>query len=208
MATGTGQPADEGEGDVILRVIRGRAGRDRVTALRADLVARLGEGPAPAIGPDRYHLGARASGESEDVLVLSCWPSAEAVEAGDRQDISPLRVASRHLKDLTVAHFEVDLNLLRDPDVHPIALRVATGRFSHPGTDIQMQELLRDRLHTIGEEMFEAYVGRRLVGRAVDVAFVSAWQARPSDHPLEDAFWPDISLRYDTFDVEVYGPVA
>ena len=179
----------------------------RVKALRAALVDRLGPGPTPTDGPDRYHLGARPSADGVDVLVLACWPSAEAAAAGDAREVSAWRIAARHLDDVEVGHFEVDLNILRDPDVQPAALRIATGRFSRPGTDIQMQELLRERVDTIAEEMTEAYVGRRLVGRAVDVAFVSAWRSQPAEPRLEEPFWPDISLRYDEFDVEVYARV-
>ena len=208
------------EGTVILRVIRGRADLATASALNAALIETLGPCPsgpsgpsgasgAPGIsGPDRYHLGVRPSDDELDVLVLSCWASAEAAADGDRRDISPLRLASRHLDHAAVDHFEVDMNVLRDPDVHPIALRLATGRFLRPGGDIQMQDLLRKRLPGLGPEMTEAYVGRRLHGRAVDVTFVSAWQALPADQSLEEPFWSDIAVRYDEFVVEVYRSLA
>jgi hypothetical protein len=192
---------------VILRVIRGRGDQARAAALRAELIERLGPGPIPTDGPDRYHLGAREGAAGLEVLALACWPSAEAAAAGDAREISPLRIAARHLDQVQVAHFEIDVNVLRDADVHPAVLRVATGRFSSPGADIQMQELLRERVPTIGDEMTEAYIGRRILERDVDVAFVSAWRGLPSEGRLEDPFWPDISLRYDTFDVEVYSRV-
>jgi hypothetical protein len=40
------------------------------------------------------------------------------------------------------------------------------------------------------------------------VTFVSAWRRLPSDRPLDEAFWPDIALRYDQFVVEVYSAVG
>src|SRR5215212_2888601 len=190
---------------VILRVIRGRADRESVAAFRRALVETLGQGPTPTTGPDRYHVGVRPSGDELDVLVLACWASAEAVKQGDARDLSPMRIASRHLDGVDVAHFEVDMNLLRDAEVRPSALRIATGSFVRPGGDIQMQELLRARMPLLGPEMTEAYVGRRLHGRAVDVTFISAWQAIPPDQPLDEPFWSDISVRYDEFSVEVYG---
>ena len=192
---------------MILRVIRGRADRVRVVALRTAIEERLGPGSDPKDGPDRHHRGIRPAGEGVDVLVLACWPSAEAAAAGDARNVSPLQLARHHLDDVTVEHFEVDRNALRDPEARPIALRVATGRFARPGGDIKMQELLRERLSSIGPEMTEAYVGRRIAGRGVDVTFVSVWRSRPGDPRLEDPFWPDISIRYDEFHVEVYGPV-
>lgn len=192
---------------MILRVIRGRADRDRVVALRDDLKQRLGAGPDAAYGPDRHHLGARPTADLHEVLVLACWRSAEAAAAGDARNVSPLQLARRHLGDVRVEHFEVDRNLLRDADSRPTVLRVATGRFARPGGDIRMQELLRERLSSVGPEMSEAYVGRRIAGRGVDVTFVSLWHAMPEDQRLEDPFWPDISIQYDEFSVEVYGPV-
>ena len=53
--------------------------------------------------------------------------------------------------------------------------------------------------------MTEAYVGRRLAGRAVDVTFVSIWRERPADLALEGPFWADITVQYDEFSVEVFG---
>ena len=68
-----------------------------------------------------------------------------------------------------------------------------------------MQEVLRARLDSIGPEMTEAYVGRRLAGQAVDVTFVSIWRERPADLALEGPFWADITVQYDEFSVEVFG---
>lgn len=176
-------------------------------ALRAEMDGRLGAGHEIAEGPDRHHLGVRSGVDVDEVLVLACWRSAEAAAAGDARDISPLRLAQHHLDLVDIEHYEVDRNILRDADARPIALRVATGRFSRPGGDIRMQEVLRARLDSIGPEMTEAYVGRRLAGRAVDVTFVSIWRERPADLALEGPFWADITVQYDEFSVEVFGPV-
>ena len=54
----------------------------------------------------------------------------------------------------------------------------------------------------------EHFVGRRIVGHAVEVTLVSAWSRPPADRPLEDAFWPDIAFRYDDFRVEVYATLG
>jgi hypothetical protein len=196
---------------VILRVTRGRGTAADVAALRAVLDARLGPAAGERRGPERFHLGSRpapaagaADGERE-VIIVSHWTSAEAAAAGDAHAVSPMIFARDHLHDLQVAHFEVDDTIRRHSDARPAAIRLATGRFSRPGADAEMQNLLRERLPAIGDEMAEAWVGRRLKGRAVEVTFVSTWGRLPADRPLDAAFWPDIALRYDQFVVEVYS---
>ena len=202
---------------MILRAIRGRASTDELAAFHRALAETLGRDAAEQSGPERYHLASRPAGPGGDAgeqeaeleaIVISRWSSAEAAANGDARKVSPLVVAQRHLRDLTVEHFEIDDSFLRRSDAHPVAIRLATGRFSRPGADAQMQALLRERAPLIGDEMTEAYVGRRIVGRAVEVTFVSAWSQPPAGRRLEEAFWPDIALRYDEFRVEVYATIG
>jgi len=203
---------------VILRVMRGRGGRDRVVSLHDALHAELGSSGAERSGPERFHLGwrpttaaAAASQTAEadrDVVVVSHWASAEAAAQADVTQTSPYAIAMRHLDNVEVVHFEVDESIRRHSDDQPVAIRLATGRFSKPGADAEMQNLLRQRAPLIGDEMAEAWVGRRLTGRAVEVTFVSTWRRQPDDRRLDEAFWPDIALRYDQFAVEVYSPVG
>ena len=201
---------------MILRVTRGRGTAADIAALRAVLDARLGPGAGERRGPERFHLGwreARSRGEAapasdeREAIIVSHWTSAEAAATGDEHAVSPLMIARQHLHDLEVVHFEVDETIRRHSDEQPLAIRLATGRFSKPGADAQMQDLLRERAPLIGSEMAEAWVGRRLSGRAVEVTFVSTWGHLPADRPLDEAFWPDIALRYDQFAVEVYSAV-
>ena len=202
---------------MILRAIRGRASTDELAAFHRALAETLGRDAAEQRGPEQYHLASRpavahseASGLDAELeaLVISRWSSAEAAASGDARKVSPLVIAQRHLHDLTVEHFEIDDSFIRRSDAHPVAIRLATGRFSRPGADAQMQALMRERAPLIGDEMTEAYVGRRMVGPAVEVTFVSAWSRPPADRPLEEAFWPDIALRYDVFRVEVYATMG
>jgi hypothetical protein len=143
-----------------------------------------------------------------DVVVVSHWASAEAAAHGDVTQTSPYALARRLLGEVEVLHFEVDESIRRHSDDEPMAIRLATGRFSKPGADAEMLNLLRQRAPLIGDEMAEAWVGRRLSGRAVEVTFVSTWRRLPEDRRLDMAFWPDIALRYDQFAVEVYFPVG
>jgi heme-degrading monooxygenase HmoA len=193
---------------VILRVIRGRGSTDEVAALSVALAARAGAAPDHQ-GPQRFHLGWRPATDTDrQVVVISHWASAEAAARGDANETSPLAVARRHVREVEVAHFEVDDTIRRASVDEPMAIRIATGRFSRPGADSEMQNLLRERAPLIGDEMAEAWVGRRITGRAIEVTFVSTWRRAPADRALDDAFWPDIALRYDQFVVEVYSAVS
>ena len=191
---------------MILRVIRGRADPERLAAFRTSLAPTVGLRSNPP-GRTRLHLATRAGGDDLDVLLLAFWSSFEAAAAADAEGISALSLAGRSLLDLDAKHFEIDETVLRHAEGRPIAIRLATGHFSKPGADLVMQHLLRQRMPLIGDEMTEAYVGRRLDGRSVDVLFVSAWQRLPDDRRLEDTFWPDIVVNYDRFTVEVFTPL-
>ena len=200
---------------MILRVIRGRAGRSELAALRSALESALGQGAHVQYGLTRFHVGWRETaagaadaGDEVAVAIDSFWASAEHAARGDAREISPFALGRRHLRDLDVRHFEIDETILRSSEAAPIAVRLATGRFSKPGADAEMLNLLRQRAPLIGDEMTEAFVGRRIDGRAVEVTFVSAWGSVPAGRPLETALWPDIALRYDEFNVEVYESVG
>lgn len=195
---------------MILRVMRGRGTRQEMAQLRDGIQL----GAAARRGLERFHIGwrpvqrpPRGDDIREDeleIVVIAHWSSAEAAAIGDAMGISPLATVRRLIRDVEVVHFEVDETIRRHSDDPAVALRIATGRFSRPGTDAEMQELLRQRSPSIGDEMSEAWVGRRISGRAVEVTFISAWRRLPTDRSLEEAFWPDIALRYDQFVVEVY----
>jgi len=194
---------------VILRVMRGRGTGEQVVRLRA----AIDSGAAARLGLERCHVACRPSkprpGEGTqpanelDVVVIAHWSSADAA-AADASGTSPLSSLRRFLGDVEVVHFEVDASIRRQSDDEPVAIRIATGTFSRHGADSEMQDLLRQRAPLIDDAMAEAWVGRRLTGRAVEVTFVSTWRRLPADRPLDEAFWPDIALRYDQFAVEVY----
>jgi hypothetical protein len=83
------------------------------------------------------------------------------------------------------------------------------------GLDADIQQELRNRLSELPAEAVEAYVGRRVIGRTVEIAFLSTWTGAPPGRSLDQPVWPDISSRYDTFALEVHeillegrGPAA
>jgi hypothetical protein len=193
---------------VILRVIRGRARPEQVDALCAALDTKLGPAVSQVGGLIRFHCATRPAGGELDLLVISFWSTFEAAADADARGISALSMARGMLPEIDAAHFEIDETILRSSREEPIAIRLGIGRFSKPGSDIEMLETLRQRVPLIGGEMTEAYVGRRIIDRSVEVAFVSAWHRLPTGRVLEDTFWPDIALRYDEFTVDVYTTVG
>ena len=189
---------------MILRLIRGRARPDQVDAWCAAVGEKLGPSTHEVGGPIRFHCATRPAGDDLEALIIAFWDTFEAVADADARGISALSIARSMLLRVEATHFEIDETILRNSAVEPIAIRLGIGRFSKPGSDIEMLETLRQRVPLIGDEMTEAYVGRRMVDRSVEVAFVSAWQRMPTDRELHKTFWEDIALRYDQFTVEVY----
>ena len=194
---------------MILRVIRGRASPEQLETLQAALQEKLGAAVREQTGIVTYHLGARPGDGMLEWAFVALWESPEAVKSGDAGGRTALSIATAlGLEGLETTHFEIDAPI-RDPGSSDIvAIRIACGDFSKPGADIEMLNTLRARVPLIGDEMAEAYVGRRLVGRAVEVTFVSVWRELP-DHPsLEGPFWPDIVVQYDRLSIDVYESVG
>ena len=55
-------------------------------------------------------------------------------------------------------------------------------------------------MHLLEPEMTEGYVGRRILGNDVEIAFISAWDREPEGRSLDAPMWPDISAGYDWFE--------
>lgn len=193
---------------MIVRIVRGRLAPDRLEEARARLGAAglLPAGPRP--GLIRSHVGARQDSAGLEVVALDFFDTPEDAAAveGSGPPTAPV-VLTPLLLAIETAHFEVDDMVLRPTAEDPFAIRLTVGRFSRPGADAEMQEVLRERVATFGSEMAESYVARRMVGRAVEVALVSTWLAEPAGLRLERPFWPDMVSRYDEFVLAVYAPI-
>ena len=88
---------------------------------------------------------------------------------------------TEHLDFRSVEHFEIDESLLLHTDEPPTVARIAVG--SVPlGNDVEIQQEIRARIGALGGGVAEAYVGRRIRDRAVEVAFVTLW-AGPARRP-------------------------
>ena len=194
---------------MILRVIRGRATPEQLETLRAALPEKLGTAVPEQVGMVTYHLGARQGDGMLEWAFVALWDSPEALTSGDAGGRTALSIAtSMGLEGLEVIHFEIDA-AIRDPGSSDVvAIRIACGEFSKAGADIEMIKMLRERVPLLGDKMAEAFLGRRLVGRAVELCFVSVWREMPEDAPHEALFWPDTAIRYDRLAIDVYESVG
>jgi hypothetical protein len=195
---------------VILRVIRGRASSAQLQALRTALRDKLGAVGREQAGPVTHHLGARrGGGDTLEWAFVGLWESPEAVTSGDAAGRTALSIATEiGLEGLDTVHFEIDEPIRGPGSGDAMAIRIACGAFSKAGADIEMLTALRTRVPLLGDEMAEAYVGRRLIGRAVEVTFVSVWRDLPGKAPLDAPFWPDMVVQYDRLAIDVYESVG
>jgi hypothetical protein len=101
----------------------------------------------------------------------------------------------------------VDESTLRRSDADVRILRLSVGRVAR-GLDADIQRELRERMHLLEPEMIEAYVGRRILGSEVEIAFISTWDREPQGRLLDAPVWPDISAGYDAFEVATFRPLV
>lgn len=193
---------------MILRMVRGRVLPGRHQALRAGLVASFSQVRLMS-GLIQAHVALRSAAEGNEFAVISTWATPAATMAAFGPDVN--RVAtipgvSEHLDYRTVEHFEVDESVVVHADVPPTVARIAIGAIELGG-DVEVQQELRRRIPELGAEVVEAYVGRRIRDRMVEVAFVTLWSARPADRPLEAPVFPDVAEQYSTYSIEVYDEV-
>lgn len=144
--------------------------------------------PPRGRGLIRAHLGRdRRSGQPIEVTV---WDDLDAALGTDTSAADP-------------AYFDVGSTWLEWSRDEPVVFRLAVGRLLRPRADLEMLAWLRDRVPMIGEDMTESAVGRRVVGRAVEILFFSAWAREPAAWRLDEPFWPDIARQCDAFSVRV-----
>ena len=195
---------------MILRLVRARVLPGRSDALRAALHDTLPARIQATEGLLRAHIGLRDIDDGQEILFITIWSSAEAVVSavgGDVARMAALEGISEHVEAHSVDLFEVDESSVRTSAVQPIVLRTSAG-WIELGPDVEIQQELRRRMRELGDELLEAYVGRRMRGRSVEVTFVTVWASTPDDRPLDEPIWPDISARYQSFSVETYQAVA
>jgi hypothetical protein len=196
---------------MILRIVRGRIDVQRLEELTATVEEGLRGRASATPGLVRVHLGVRPfAGDELEVVLVTCWETVDAAIAADGSardggDVFGGAMAGAGLVD--VAYFEVDESMLRRSEAAADIVRLSIGRVAR-GLDVDIQRELRGRMHLLEPEMTEGYVGRRILGDAVEIAFISAWEREPAGRSLDAPLWPDISVTYDAFEVTTYRPVA
>ncbi|NJD29554.1 MAG: hypothetical protein FIA92_14840 [Chloroflexi bacterium] len=187
--------------------MRGRVAPGRLVVARQALAAAdllRGEWRPGVVRP---HAWVRMGDGPEELVWLDFITAPSGSRNGDDFSVAS-RLLAPNLAAHQVAHFELEQPLIRESAVEPAILRLTVGGFSARGADVRMQDLLRERIPAISREMTEAYVGRRIVGRAVEVTFISTWIRAAADRSLAEPLWPDIAVRYDTFYLGLYRPLT
>jgi len=203
---------------VILRVVNGRVRPgefdDVVESFRRNYRPIADATP----GLVRYVLGTRPTeGGSHDLAVLAIWETIESALAAYGGDLSAPRTLDRrdHGARLErVDYYELEAVRTMPRGGTPTLLRLTAGTVAR-GLDADIQQELRRRLPDLPDEAQEAFVGRRVIGSSVEIAFVSTWTGEPAGLSLAEPIWPGISDRYESFRMAVHeivlggaGPAA
>jgi hypothetical protein len=191
---------------LILRIVSGRIRKGR-----ADAVARAYKKSYYPVamrtpGLDGFGIGIAPLDGDHAIAAMTRWRTVEAALAAYEGDLSARRTvdAKTHGEELThVDYYEVDDATIQREGVDASHLRLTAGTVAR-GFDADIQQELRRRLGELPPEVAEGYVGRRVLGDVVEIAFVSTWSASPDRTRLEEPIWPQISSRYDTFRVSVF----
>ena len=193
---------------MILRIVRGRVLPGRRDTLRAGLVASFSQ-VRELGGIHQAHFALREAADGTEFAIISTWTTPDAAMAvfGRNVDgVVSMPGVTENLDYRSVEHFEIDESLLLHADEPPTVARIAVGSVAL-GNDVEIQQEIRARMGAFGGQVVEAYVGRRMRDRAVEVAFVTLWAGRPADLPLDEPLWHDVAERYESYWIEVYDEI-
>jgi hypothetical protein len=191
---------------LILRIVSGRIPPGRFEPVRDAYAKSYYSVAMRTSGLDRFLVAARPHGDEHQVAAMTLWSTVEAALDAYAGDLSAKRTldATEHGEELTgVDYYEVDDAMIRHDGVEAAVLRFTAGTVAR-GLDADIQQELRRRLVDLPPELAEGYVGRRVLGDVVEIAFVSTWSAARDRSSLEAPIWPQISARYDTFRIGVF----
>ena len=191
---------------MILRVLYGRIPAGTLDAVRAALEADYVPTAPTHDGLDRFLVATRPDGDGHEIVLLTIWADVGAAMAAYGGDLSALRThdGRNHGETLErVDYYEVEITETRQTAGTPRRLRLTAGTVGR-GLDADIQRALRNRLQELDPEVVDAWIGRRVLGGSVEIAFVSTWADPPEGRRLDAPIWPDISAQYDTFTVAVF----
>lgn len=160
-------------------------------------------------GLERYLVATSGMGPRGDeylIAFMTLWTDFDAASAAYGGRLTEVRLLDGidygEVLD-QVDYYEVDIAETRRTPGSPRYLRLTAGTVSR-GLDADIQRELRTRLRDVGPEVVDAYIGRRVKGQLVEIAFVSTWTDATDVAHLEQPLWPDISDQYDTFRLRVF----
>jgi len=191
---------------VILRVLHGRIPAGRLGAVRAALAADYATAARAHPGLDRFLVATRPEADGHAIALMTVWTDVQSALTAYGGDLAALRThdGRNHGETLErVDYYEVEIDETRRLSGEPRSLRLTAGTVGK-GLDADIQRELRSRLGDLEPEVVDAWIGRRVLGDAVEIAFLSTWSSTPVGRRLEEPLWPDISGQYETFAVSVF----
>jgi hypothetical protein len=194
---------------LILRIVSGRVRHGRLETVTDAYTNSYYPIAMRTAGLDRFLVGLRPVDDDHGIAAMTLWSTVEAALAAYAGDLSAMRTldATHHGEEQDhVDYYEVDDGIVRHDGVEASFLRLTAGTVAR-GLDADIQQELRRRLVDLPGELAEGFVGRRVLGDVVEIAFVSTWSSARDPKSLEAPIWPDISSRYDTFRVSVFDIV-
>jgi len=193
---------------LLLRVVTGHVASERLASVKESLEREYVPVARGADGLDRYLIGTRPADTPDelDLAFMTLWRDLDSARVPLKGQLTALRLLSGRDHGVTlerVDYYEVDIVEARRNPGSPRYLRLTAGRVAR-GLDADIQRDLRARLGELHPEIVDAYVGRRVNGDSVEIAFVSTWTDAADHGQLLEPVWPDISSQYDVFWIEVF----
>ncbi|HEX3427801.1 MAG TPA: hypothetical protein VHS36_03270 [Candidatus Limnocylindrales bacterium] len=195
---------------MILRIVGGRIGRGRLEPVTEAYTTGYAPVAMGMDGLDHFVVGVRPLGNAHQLASMTIWLTVEAALAAYDGNLSAKRTLDGrdHGEQLTdVDYYEVEDAVVHRDGVEPAFLRLTAGSVAR-GLDADIQQELRRRLGRLPAELADGYIGRRVIGDGVEIAFMSTWSSGTDRAALEAPIWPEISSRYDAFRVDLYDVIT
>ena len=195
---------------MILRVVSGQIRPGELDAVSESFRGAYSPVAAATLGLRRYVVGVQPmAGGACRLAAMSIWDGVEEALAAYGGELATPRTLDGRDHGATldrVDYYEVEAGRTLADGREPTRLRLTAGTVAR-GLDADIQQELRARMPELPQEALEAYVGRRVLGGAVEIAFMSTWTAPPPGLALDAPIWPAISDRYETFRLEVHDVI-
>jgi len=191
---------------LILRVVSGRIPPGMLDTVRAALERDYVPMARRQPGLDRFLTAVRATKSGHEIALMTVWSDLESALAAYGGNLTALRTMDGvgHGEILErVDFYEVETGGIRRTGGNARFLRLTAGTVGR-GLEADIQRELRSRVSHLGPELVDAYVGRRVKGSSVELAFISTWTDAAAGRELEEPIWPDISAQYDAFAIGVF----